>query len=262
MNKILRFFFVLFCTFLYFFVLSPSPASASCRVQANCEPGGVSTSYTFPPDESFPNSACNDAGVIPGGTYNVCCYDDTPEERADFGRYFSAQELANSTDALRSPICGSAVETLPSCASCFNGGQLNCSGYDFSAGDYDQSIKDYFDQGGINGSLPPEIIDPDGDGKFMYNGQVYGAQGVYACRENLFACGTSGCTPNFKYRQPAPPPPPPSCDQVRSDEPHPLRPNPDAPCVDKPDPAGRLSCARTNESRRTFRSAARRSFTR
>ncbi len=217
-------------------LFAPSPVFASCRVQASCEAGGIDTSYYLTPEEAYPRSDCTNPNAS-AGNYNLCCYDDTPEEVARNNYNFSAQENANSVFALKSPICGSANETIPTCASCFSSAMWICSGSQYSYGQTDSVLK------GIDGTVDP---DPDGDGKFWFNGKEYDTRSTYVCQSNTFACGNpeaDQCVGTFDYPQPTPPPPPPSCDQIRNDEPHQLRPNPGAPCVDKPDPAGRLSCA-------------------
>lgn len=222
--------------FVYLAIIPPSPAFASCRIAASCGTDGIETSYFLSPDEAYPRADCTNPSAA-AGNYNLCCENDTPEEVATNNYRFSARENASSTFALKSPICKSANETIPTCASCFNGSMWICSGSQFGSGQTDSALK------GFNGSVDP---DADGDGKFWFNGREYDSRSTFVCQSNTPACGNPDadqCVGTFDYPQPTPPPPPPSCDQVRSDEPHPLRPNPGAPCVDKPDPAGRLSCA-------------------
>lgn len=174
--------------FTLFFLLLARPTYAECAVQDSCDPGGISVSFGLSDSEA---QSC--PGGAPAGNYNLCCYDDEVGGRVynTYGARYSAREHANSFTSLKSAVCGSAIETIPSCASC--GGQLNCYGYEAIQ---DKSSTDPIFENQSNGPIST-------GGTFQYNGTTYdGSGGVYFCNEDLFACGTSGCTANFDFEQP------------------------------------------------------------
>ena len=176
----------------------------------------------------------------------------------------TTQGEANSTFEKKNPICGSAVETIPWCAYSAdpNKNFWMCYGAGFTSGTTDLPLPpvDGQTQKSIPGSTSPFT--------FTFSDHQFTAPGgtitdpqditINICWKGVFCCGSSvcsqdgvppkstGCTPQTGLGNPTVcslPPSTPSCDQIRNDEPHQLRPNPGAPCVDKPDPAGRLSCA-------------------
>lgn len=174
----------------------------------------------------------------------------------------TSQAEANSTFEKKNPICGSASETIPSCAPVsYDPSRYFCYGRGFiPAAAVDDKIKDIPDH-------TWKVV----NGSFNFNGSFgldSGTYNVYVCNAGVFCCGQPGgtcddsgvpkggsCTPQDGPGNPGiceniARPGPVACNQIRADEPHPLRPNPGAACIDEPNWQSRLSCASDFEMRR------------